>query len=195
LNSWDKVTQAVLNVAQTVALVVGAAWVYFKFIRGRTFARRAELGVTGDLMEIADQLVMKAVVELKNTGLSKLPLRTDLTWVELLATASSSWAAQTNLRWEKRMNTPVFVDHKWVESQETISDEVLMPVDTRGGDPWLAFRLHVEVWGKRPWYRDKGTKWVANTIVPAQNAKATDKAEGHPGVNEGGSRNAGEKPN
>lgn len=184
MDSWDRVTQSILNVAQTIAIVVGAAWVYFKFIRGRTFARRAELEISGGLMEIADRQVMKAVIELKNTGLSKLPLRVDLNSVELLATPSSSWAAQTNLRWEKRMDTPILGDHKWVESQETISDEVLLPIDTREGDPWLAFRLHVEVWGKRPWYRRKGTKWVANTIVPAQTAKAT--MTGTPTVNKGG---------
>jgi hypothetical protein len=165
VNYWVQVTQSVLNIAQTIAIVVGAAWVYFKFIRGRTFARRAELQIRGDMMTIANRQVMKAVVQLKNTGLSKLPLDRKATWVELLATPSSSWMARTNLEWLDRMLTPVFVDHGWVESQETISDEVLMPIDPREGDQWLAFRLHVEVWGKRPWYRRKGTRWVANTIV------------------------------
>lgn len=173
MSNWTSYTKPTLDVAQTVAILVGAAWIYFKFIRGRTFARRAELDITADLVIIANRRVMKTVVKLKNTGLSKLPLKQDDTWVQLLATPSSSWVPRANFEWFDQMTSPIFADHKWIESQETVSDEVLMPVDQGERDPWLAFRIEIQVWGEPPWYRSTGTKWVAKTVVLAQTATAT----------------------
>jgi len=165
LGDWVNTAQVVLNFTQSLALVVGAFWVYFKFIRGRTFRRRAEIELKAELVTLSGKQVIKAVVKLTNTGLSKLPLLTKDCCIRLQATPASSWKEQTNFTWVNQMTTPLFQDHYWVEPQETAQDAVVMPVGAGTADPWLAFRLQVEVWGKPAFLHSIGTKWVSNSIV------------------------------
>ncbi len=171
LDDSVKVAQAVLAIAQALAIVVGGAWIYFKFIRGRTFAPRAELDIDAELLAIGDLQVIRAKVALKNTGLSKLPLKDHAKVVRLYATPVMEWAPQANFTWQKLMMAEIFVDQGWVEAQETISDALLFPVDESGG-PWLAFRAQASVWAERRSGRSSGTRWLTNTILPARASEA-----------------------
>jgi hypothetical protein len=166
LDDAVKVTQAVLAVVQTLALVVGGGWVYFKFIRGRTFAPRAELDIDAELMVIGDRQVIKAKVALKNAGLSKLPLREHAKVVRLYGIPISARSPQANFAWQKLIIAEVFEDQGWVEAQETIHDAILLPVDQDAG-PWLAFRAQASVWAERRAGISSGTRWLTNTILPA----------------------------
>ena len=167
LDDTVKVAQVLLAVAQALAIGVGGAWIYFKFIRGRTFAPRAELDIDAELLVIGDKEVIRAKVTLKNAGLSKLPLRDRSKVVRLSATPISSWSPQTNFAWQKLMMTEIFEDHGWVEAQETITDAILLPVDSSDG-PWLAFRAQASVWAERPVGRSSGMRWLSNAILPAR---------------------------
>jgi hypothetical protein len=44
-----------LNALQAVAIVVGGFFAYYKFVRGRTFHRRAELSVDAELIDGASE--------------------------------------------------------------------------------------------------------------------------------------------
>ncbi len=135
---WVKVTQVILNVAQTLALVVGGFWVYFKFIRSRTFARRAALDVDGSFLSVEGRSLIRVEVVLRNTGLSKIPLRANRQVLTLWATSTSDFSSNTNLSWHFWMVSQVFTTDQSVESQEAIKDVALLPVASEGG-PWLAF--------------------------------------------------------
>jgi hypothetical protein len=62
------------HLVTTLAVLVGGTWAYFKYVRGRTFASRAEVAVSGALYTADQQQIIKATVALKNTGASKLAL-------------------------------------------------------------------------------------------------------------------------
>jgi len=51
-----------------VAVIVGGLWAYFKFVRGRTFRPRLELGMSGQWRMIKDEPFLHARVTVKNIG-------------------------------------------------------------------------------------------------------------------------------
>ncbi|MHB8500588.1 MAG: hypothetical protein ACYDHE_06535 [Candidatus Acidiferrales bacterium] len=172
---WVKVTQVILNVAQTLALVVGGFWVYFKFIRSRTFARRAALDVDGSFLSVEGRSLIRVEVVLRNTGLSKIPLRANRQVLTLWATSTSDFSSNTNLSWHFWMVSQVFTTDQSVESQEAIKDVALLPVASEGG-PWLAFRIRVEAWAEPRWKWFGRVKWVTHTVLPAQVGNAVTSA-------------------
>jgi hypothetical protein len=50
---------AVQSGVATIAIIVGAIWGYYKFVRGRTFARRAEPAVAAELLSKGDEHAMR----------------------------------------------------------------------------------------------------------------------------------------
>jgi hypothetical protein len=74
------------------------------------------------------------------------------------------------------MTVPVLAEHEAVESQEVVSDEVLIPARDPGYEP-LAYRLQFEVQSKLvprwlprrrksrgPWWRWRGWSWRRNVV-------------------------------
>jgi hypothetical protein len=159
------------NATQALAVVVGGIWAYFKFFRGRTFARRAELNLKGTLYKFKDELYVRVIITLRNAGASKIPLEKDIAAVYLYGVQSKGYSPGSNLDWQEHLVlTPILESHKWIEPHETVTDEVLIPVPHPSGEDdgnWLAFRLHAKVWGKKRALRRKGTRWAADATVPA----------------------------
>ena len=67
----NTITGVADNIVTSAAVVIGGIWVYFKFIRGRTFADRAELDVSLSLERTVGPMYLCATVTIKNTGLSE----------------------------------------------------------------------------------------------------------------------------
>jgi hypothetical protein len=153
---------------QSAAIVVGACWAYLKFFRGRTFARRAELRVQAIVLSHGSQSFVKAIVTLLNCGLTKIPFAPRRNSIYLYGLDSSKLRPGANINWQRHLIlTPIFSSHEWVEAQETITDEVLIPLPPPAEDDriWLAYKLHAEVWGKkrmRPW---KSSRWIADSVI------------------------------
>jgi hypothetical protein len=164
---WFKVTQVILNIAESLAVLVGGVWVYFKFMKSRTFARRAAIEVEASLLSVEQRPVIRVEVVLRNTGLSKIPLRANRQVLRLWATSVSDFSPGANLFWHFWMVSQVFVTDESVESQESIKDVALLPVASDGG-PWLAFRIGAEAWAEPRWKWFGRAKWVTHTIIPAQ---------------------------
>jgi len=172
---WTDWANGAASAAQTLAIVVGGIWAYFKFVRGRTFARRAELSVTPTLLRFEQQPTLKVRATLRNAGLSKLPLRTQAIFIYgIFAVPTEDNPIATR---ERQLGKPkaIFAAHKWVEAQETISDEivVLLPGSQFAREhEWLAFRVECRVYEKRR--REGALTWTASTIVPAEVGENAD---------------------
>jgi len=158
-----------LNVVQALAIVVGGSWVYFKFVRSRTFARRAELDVEAGIQGVSGSQTVKVKATLKNAGLSKLPLRANRKVVIVSGVQSDERVVRANVTLHHYMISPIFTAHQWVEPNEIIQDEVLLPVDSSSGQ-WLAFRAEVVVTGQRPWFQRRDPVWSAPKIVLVSDA-------------------------
>jgi hypothetical protein len=150
---------AVQNIVSVLAIILGAIWAYYKFLRGRTFSHRAELAVTGDLLGNEDKRAIRARVTLKNMGLTKLPLRTKVVRVDAIYPAG--W---DDRKWERLTTVNVLEPHEWVEPQEPIADEVLIPLE--GAQDALAFVVQAIVFERRK--KGGGLQWTAQQIVPSE---------------------------
>src|SRR6185295_3071604 len=65
-------TDAFANLTQSLALIAGGVWAYFKFAKGRTFQDRLIPTVTGKVLSIDGSVFLIVTVQIKNVGLSKL---------------------------------------------------------------------------------------------------------------------------
>ena len=65
-------TEAFANVTQTLALIAGGVWAYFKFAKGRTFRDRLSPTLSGKLVSIDGSVFLIVTIQLKNVGLSRI---------------------------------------------------------------------------------------------------------------------------
>jgi hypothetical protein len=159
-------TKLAQQTVQTLAILVGGVWAYFKFIRGRTFASRAEVSVKGALYSVEDQPIIKATVYLRNTGASKLAAEKEGKIVRLYGAKLTN--ASGSVEWVKLRTNSIFGSHGWIESQETITEELLLPASSNGDASWSAYKLEAVVLGKLGRIRRKGVKWSGDTIIPGE---------------------------
>jgi hypothetical protein len=165
---WTTWADGVASLVQAGAIVIGGIWAYFKFVRGRTFAKRAELSVTPTLLP-EQRPKLKVTATLRNAGLSKLPLRTQA--VFLYGIYAAPTAENPIATGEQQLGKPkkIFAAHEWIEAQETVTDELLFLVpDSQFASEhdWLAFRVECRVYAKRR--RPGALSWTASAVVPAE---------------------------
>ena len=181
---------AVLNIVQIAAIVIGAAWAYYKFVRGRTFHRRAEVNVDATLLASDSERAISAHATLQNTGGAKIPLRVKALKVRSFRRGDLDEKGRP--RWQDVATVPMFEDHAWIESQETIADEVLVPLasEEAAGVDVLAYRVTGLVYEERRKKRLRsdrggGVCWTTNTIVPAALSSVNDVDRSRNGPNQG----------
>jgi hypothetical protein len=66
--------EAFANVTQTLALIAGGVWAYFKFAKGRTFRDRLIPTVSGKFISIDGSVFLIVATQLQNVGLSRIAL-------------------------------------------------------------------------------------------------------------------------
>lgn len=183
MNEWANIADIVSSLATAAGIVLGGLWAYFKFIRGRTFASRAELTVAGSMFNGPSGRAVKAIVSVKNTGLTKIALQSDGKIVRLDGVPQSELSAaasgQANISWQELMLTAILEDHEWIEAQETVTDEVLLAVSgggsSAGHDEWIAFRLRVAILAAPRRLHRRGASWAANVIMAGDSGIAADR--------------------
>jgi hypothetical protein len=181
---WTDAVRGVALVLQAVAVVVAGAAAYYKWLRGRTFAARAELTVTGSLLSEGRHRALQVKATFRNKGAS--PIRLRAKGVLAFRLLPDAWEEKGGLSWQAAGSGYVFPGHTALEPQETISDEVLVPVqddDVAGGSPDV-YRVECRVYSDQSkgaftrWWRtvthrrrenhEGGGKWVAQAIIPAK---------------------------
>jgi hypothetical protein len=186
---------ALQNLVAIAAIAGGAIWGYYKFVRGRTFHRRAEVDVDASLLASDEASAIRAKITLENTGGANIPLRAKA--VKVLSYTHRDVDENGRPVWRDVAIAPIFQDHGWLESQETITDEVLVPLLGEKDQPAnvLAFRVTCLVYEERRRQR-RGKKqadedsresdetsivWTTNAIVPARLAPPDPKGAGRAG--------------
>jgi hypothetical protein len=176
---WADIASGVLTIVQVVAILVGGAWAYFKFLKGRTFANRLELAVTGTQVEDQEYAGIVVATSVKNDGLSQVRFLDDLKVVSVFGLRASQWIPGMDQDWGKQLMIFTVLDgHEWIEAQETITDQVLVavPDDSDRTDPWMAFRLVLRVASEGR--GGKRLKWTASAVVPAALRSADQATKG-----------------
>jgi len=68
------------NVTQTLALMAGGVWAYFKFVKGRTFEDRLTPTVNGKFVSINGSVYLIVTTLLENVSLSRIVLDLQVHW-------------------------------------------------------------------------------------------------------------------
>jgi hypothetical protein len=177
---WASAAQ---NIAQAFAIFAGGAWAYWKFVRGRTFHRRAELAVEACIVSGLQPRVVRAKITLTNTGASDIPLRAKVVRV-FAFTPGEADPDSKEPDWRHIASAGAFRAHEWVESQEQIADDVLIEIETaRDKIDALALRATCIVLGKRKRTiigRKRSTAWTSQTVIPLEHQPTSTDVEGAP---------------
>lgn len=161
--------------AATVAIVGTAAWAYFKFVRGRTFRRRVELTISGEVRRGQGIVYLLTNSTTKNIGLSKFEIDHEKSGLRVMTHASEGAVTEPRLAdWEPLSTWPVFEGHGLLEPGEPAAEELLIEIPDDG---FLAFRLQLWV------SSTKGESWEVTAVV---NLESTGDNEDGGGIVEGG---------
>lgn len=171
LADWTDTAGGIDHLAGALAILVGGLWAYFKFIRGRTFARRAAVDLAPTLVTAGGTRSIKVTVTLRNTGTSKIDLDQGYCVLYLYTAQAADVEAPSNIDWgEHETVTPIFGDHDWIEAQETLAEDLLIPL--RADVATVAYKVVAKVLATREgWRRD--LKWTATAVIAAIDTEPT----------------------
>jgi hypothetical protein len=174
---------------------VGGTWTVLNYLRGRTFRRRLELKVTGQITVEGELHFLSITATVKNVGLSKARIFQEGTWVKLFRLSSKPTGGALSLPGQAHLGTaPVFKEHAWVEPGEEINDVLFVQLPAKQAED-IAIRLNLRVKSQdRRWmdtsdFEEKGSApesdypfvrnltWAAAAVVPYNSAASQPLAE------------------
>jgi hypothetical protein len=156
ISFWlDVVDKAV----KVVAVLLGGGWTLMLYRRNRTFRRRLEPGVSGQLYRAGGAAYLVITCTLKNVGSAKCDLNFPGTWCEV---QQMKPAGREVLR-----RFAIFRDHPWIESGEPVTDSVVLPVPP----PETFVALHMTLKVKSQDRQEKNSiVWKARNVLPSADA-------------------------
>lgn len=148
------------QVMTILAIVLGGAWAYFNFIKGRVYHPRLEPRVSAVLKPSPNFKHVLINAEVKNVGLSNVPIQKEGTGIRLLALTQENYVTTGwEIDWEDHhlVTLSVFESHGWIEPGETIREQRLIPLREEG---LLALRVELRI-------VSKGIEWNDATTIDA----------------------------
>src|SRR5262245_59361686 len=142
---WDRTLANADKLVSILAIVIGGIWAYIKFFRGRVFMPRLETGLSGQVVAGNPGVYLTARLTLKNVGLSRVDIHQKGTALRLAAYGRGSTAAKAEtVEWTRLKAFAIFEHHRWIESGETIRDELMIQVPEPAQ---TAYRLELRLVG------------------------------------------------
>ncbi len=155
------------RIAKALGYVVAALWVYFNFVKSRTYYPRMELTCSGTMIPLKSDTDARRLfvprLTLKHIGKALITLEHGRSGYTLLFSDGVSPGA-ARVKWEtdgKWYN--VFQNHYWIEPEEVIfheSEAFVIP-------SWaVAVKLEGRVVGTvRPLIRRKAIRWTNSVVI------------------------------
>lgn len=144
LDLTKDVVGVIKDLMTIVAVLVGGAWAYFNFFKGRIYRPRLESGVTGKFVAKDGKTYLSITAHLKNVGLSDVQIKDDGTALVILLYQSAA-GAENMVRDVQRESVgafSVFNAHHWIEPNELIQDHRLIALPN---SDWVAVRVELRV--------------------------------------------------
>jgi hypothetical protein len=190
--SFKDLASSISDLVTAAAVLVGGGWAYMKYVRGRTFRNRARIDLTAAVCGWDHAYGLLVNVSMHNEGASRIELGLEYEkFVRVDAAFEDEWLPDANVDWDDSdplIMTRLFREHAWVEPNETVDDEVLVPLPSPGDRAVLAYRVRASVTSPiviggrvgnlvarafrreqgeiRGWVRRKGKTWTEDVIVP-----------------------------
>lgn len=133
----DVTLDTVEKFLKVLAYLVGAAWVYFNYIRGRTYKARLEVKLSGVRLEPNSLSLAKITAQVKNAGLSKCELLDRGSGLRLQGYDATK---QVDHWTSLGTYTMLTKNNQWIEPGVTIEEQVLLPIDS---GKYAAFRVEL----------------------------------------------------
>jgi hypothetical protein len=150
-------TEALTNIIQSLALVAGGVWAYFKFAKGRTFQDRLIPTVNGKFVLVDESLFLVVSTQIKNVGLANIafnPKASTVTVFEFIQSETEEILRVVNTR---LTSFSVFGDNdKNIEPNEIAERKCLIALPRVS---LIGYQLEFEV------FSDSGCSWRTTTIV------------------------------
>lgn len=163
------------KIAATAAILGTAGWAYFKFVRGRTFRRRLELTISGEVRRRPGIVYLLTNSTVKNIGLSKFEIDHEKSGLRVMTHVSEDAVAAARLvEWRPLSTWSVFEEQRLLEPSEPAAEELLIEIPDEG---FLAFKLQLWVSSIHE------ESWEVTAIV---NLEPEDDNETPSGIVEGG---------
>lgn len=154
LQTWADIAQ---KSAATVAILGTAGWAYFKFVRGRTFRRRLELTLSGEVRRGPGIVYLLTNSTVKNIGLSKFEIDHEKSGLRVMTHASEGAVTEAKLaEWIPLSTWPVLEGQEVLEPGEPAAEELLIEIPDQS---FLAFRLQLWVSSTH------GESWEVTAVV------------------------------
>lgn len=142
---------------KVAAVIIGAAWGYVNYIRGRTFKKRLELNISARKLKGKTGLLLSGNAQMKNVGLSKFPVEQKGTAIVIYDLKESHVGdGLTEPAKEIIGVLEVFKDHAWIEPGETVAEEFI--VEIAENSERIALKLDLRVVAAH-------IEWNTNCIV------------------------------
>jgi len=136
LDDAKTIVDLVGTAVTAIAVVVGAVWAYYRFIRDRTYRPRLDVSMACERHRVREQRLLLARVRVKNIGASNVELLQEGTGLRISTLGATPEHAPVT--WTSRTVRPLLEQHQWIEPGETVSDDVLVRIDDVGvGEPVL----------------------------------------------------------
>jgi hypothetical protein len=113
-----------------LAVLVGGLWAYFKFLRGRTYRPRLSVGMEAQWHVVNGRHLLHARITVKNIGASVVTPRQRGMGLRVSALSPQQPKPPVEVRWDVVRVFEVLGDHEWIEAGETVSDDLLLDIDS-----------------------------------------------------------------
>jgi hypothetical protein len=150
-------TEALVNVSQSLALIAGGVWAYFKFAKGRTFRGRLTPTVSGRFVSIDECVFLVITMQFKNVGLSRIAFDQETSSLAVFEFVPSETDEILRVNDSLLASFRVFGDKdRYIEPNEVVERQRLFVLPRVSS---IGYQLEVEV------VTDSGYAWRATTVV------------------------------
>lgn len=166
---------AVKNLATIIAIVVGAIWTYFNFFKGRTYKSRFESKVSGKVISTDNTNYLIVTIQLKNVGLSNVPIEQAGTALKVFAYSNLSNHSRAMRVNQTRIGTfSILQKHSWIEPSELIEDQLFIALPT---NQYPAIELQLRIVSKKIEWNSTSIVELATTKEAADSSSVTELRE------------------
>ncbi len=131
ISDVQAVVSALSSAITALAVLIGGLWAYFKFVRGRTYRPRLSVTMSAQWHPLNGRPMLHARITVKNIGASIVTLRQrGGTGLGIGVLSSDQPAPPAAAEWEVIRVFEILRDHEWIEPGETVSDDLLLDLDS-----------------------------------------------------------------
>jgi hypothetical protein len=149
--------EALKNLAEVAALVIGGFWAYYKFFKGRTYRDSLNLVVSGQLRAIEGRAYLTATAYIKNVGLSNVKINKEGSGLRVFIYRPEADEKEIHTVFDEPLTTfGVFESDEYIEPNESIENQRLVAIPD---GPKIGLRLELYIQSR------EGYTWNTSGIV------------------------------